>query len=132
MSRGRWERCQRTGWSLCRLDALGPWWVDDDGLRPDRVPAGLLAMPVSSASALAGYTNQTVGADALRSDDRWHPFEIWVTVSGTGVMIRRGTDRPPARGTFTGLIFDSPSSLGWLGGEMLEAARARMLAGRRR
>jgi hypothetical protein len=91
------------------LDGLGPEWVDDDGLRPDCGPDGLVAMPVSSAGAWSGDTNRSRGVARLRADSRWRPFELW-SYDGRGRLIRRG-EPLPAGATFTGIVFDHPSSL---------------------
>jgi hypothetical protein len=131
VSRGPNRRCLLTNRPMGQLDVFGPEWVTDDGLRPKRVPPGYVAMPVSSASHLAGWANQSEGAKALRADPRWHPLEVYSTSSGSACVVQRGYEEPPRGASFTGLIFDVPSSLSWLGDRLHEESRKRMLKGRK-
>ena len=85
-------------------------------------------MPVSSAAALAGFSNQSRGASLLGADPRWNPMELWA-YEGKGLAIRRAERcSAPRDASFTGVIFDHPSSLGWLGGQIADARRAKSLA----
>src|SRR4051794_34042126 len=93
------ERCRLTNKPMYHLDPLGPDWVDDNGLRADRVPAGTVAMGAGSLSAGAGYRNQTEGLAAIRADPRWHGYELVMTISGDVVRIQHGIQGVPPGST---------------------------------
>ena len=96
---------------MYRLFGFGPDWVDDDGLRADRIPPGLVALTMGSLSALMGYANRTECWLALCDDPRWHPYMLFTTSSLTALLVQRGYDQPPAGAKFSGIILDSVSVL---------------------
>src|SRR5262245_46041934 len=117
-------RCHQTGLPGYRLHALGPAWVDDDGLRRDVVPHGLVAMPAGSLASWLGYRNQTDAILALQGDARWHAFELFITSSSSVVCIQHGDQMAPVGAKSLGIYFDDPGSLGWLGRQMREEGMA--------
>jgi hypothetical protein len=98
------------------------------------LPKEPAAMPflVSSAAALAGYSNSTTGWQALREDPRFVRYESY-NDHGTTVTLLRPAEPLPASvrpGQRPDLVWSVPSSLQAMGQMQHVEAQVRMYAGR--